>query len=313
MEKDIKLNSKRIKWTKSQDQKMDWGLKLLNVSDSWKDSKGEGVNIAVLDTGIAHHDDLSDNVKGGVNFSYSNDLFDHVGHGTHVAGIIAGVDNNRGIVGVAPKANIYGYKVLDDDGFGSFDAIERAIRWAIESNIDIISMSLGYSVHNPEVYREIKRAYAKNITIVAAAGNDGDNFTDNDIDYPAKYPEVIAVGSINKYEKRSWFSGDGKELEISAPGQDINSTFLNNEYAVLSGTSMATPFVSGIIALMIAKHRKKGDNRTPIANPSQIREHLKRTAIDAGMVGRDRFFGYGIINPNKLLDGVKLSSLYREI
>lgn len=311
----MKISPFAVKWKEApSQQKMDWGVKTLRVFDVWKETRGAGVNIAVLDTGIARHDDLHPNIKGGINFSSSNpnDIEDKVGHGTHVAGIISAVDNTVGVVGVAPMANIYVVKVLGNDGSGSFDMIIKGIDWAIEKKMDIISMSLGSKYDSPMLHEAVKRAYRKNITIVAAAGNDGDEYPDNDIDYPGKYPETIAVGSINKYLKRSWFSGDGKELDISAPGEEITSTYLENKYAVLSGTSMATPFVTGVLALLISKHRSTEGNKTPIDTPERIREHLCRTADDAGEIGKDNFYGYGIVSPTKLLAGVNIASLYRQ-
>ena len=285
----------------------------LKVYDIWKETKGEGVNVAVLDTGVIGHPDLKENIKGGVNFSSDdrNDYQDRVGHGTHVAGIVAAVDNAFGVIGVAPKANLYAVKVLGDSGSGSFEMIAKGIDWAIENKMDILSMSLGSNYPSEVLHDALKRAYQKNITLVAAAGNDGDTYPDNDIDYPARYPEVIAVGSVNKYLKRSWFSSDGTELDVMAPGQDIYSTYLNNEYSILSGTSMAAPFVTGVLALLISKHRNHQGNQTPIDTPDRIREHLIRTADDAGEIGKDNFYGYGIVSPEKLLRGIDPRSLYQ--
>lgn len=310
---DFKVVAKPVSWKElEREQVMDWGLKTLKVHEVWTQSRGRGVKVAVLDTGISRHEDLEANLKGGINFSSSdeNDYEDRAGHGTHVAGIIAAVDNQIGVVGVAPATELYAVKVLGDDGSGSFETVARGIEWAIENEMDIISMSLGSNAGSPRLHDVIKRAYARNITIVAAAGNDGDEYDDDDIDYPGKYPEVIAVGSINRYLERSWFSSDGEQLEVAAPGQDIYSTYLDNRYSILSGTSMAAPFVSGVLALLIAKHKNTEDNQTPIDTPERIREHLRRTADDAGEMGKDRFYGYGIVSPKKLLEDVDVSALY---
>lgn len=265
-----------------------------------------------MDTGIIDHPDLKVNIKGGINFTTSNpkDYVDRQGHGTHVAGIIAAEDNAIGVIGVAPKAEIYAVKVLGDQGHGSFDMIVKGIDWAVDNKMDIISMSLGSSASSTQIHEAVKRAYKKNITVVAAAGNDGDEYDDNDMGYPARYPETIAVGSINKYMKRSWFSSDGEELDIMAPGEEIYSTYLKNEYAILSGTSMATPFITGILALLISEHRKSKSKKTPIDTPEQIREHLIRTADDAGEIGKDNFYGYGIVSPTKLMEGINIKALY---
>lgn len=167
---------------------------------------------------------------GGINFTTNaiEDYTDRVGHGTHVAGIIAAFNNSIGVVAVAPKAEIHAVKVLGDNGSGNHSHIAQGINWCIENNIDIICMSLGSQIPNVAMHSAIQRAYERNITIVAAAGNDGDINKDDDIDYPARYPEVIAVGAVNKYYERSWFSSDGDELEITAPGEEILSTHLNN-------------------------------------------------------------------------------------
>ncbi len=309
----VTVEAVKVKWSgEKTKQVMDWGVKALRVYDVWKETQGEGVNVAILDTGVIQHPDLVSNIKGGYNCTSTDnsDYEDRQGHGTHVAGIVAAANNEFGVVGVAPKANIYGVKVLGDNGSGSYDMIVAGINWAIENNMDIISMSLGSNQGSDYLHDAIKRAYAKNITIVCAAGNDGDTYDDNDIDYPGRYEEVICVGAINKYMERSWFSSDGEELDIAAPGEDINSTHLGNKYAILSGTSMATPFVTGVLALLISKHRKDPTSKTPIDTPAKIREHLIRTADDAGEIGKDNFYGYGIVNPGALLKGVDVSALY---
>lgn len=303
----------QVQWQHNlEGQRMDWGIKARKVYEVWKVTMGEGVNVAILDTGIADHDDLRENVKRGINFTSSDagNFKDGIGHGTHVAGIVAAADNKIGVVGVAPKANIHVVKVLGDDGSGSFEMVANGIDWAIKNKMDIISMSLGSNYDSPVIHNAIKEAYRNNITIVAAAGNDGDEYDDNDIDYPAKYPEAIAVGAVNEYLKRSWFSSDGEELAVAAPGEEINSTYLDNSYAILSGTSMATPFVTGVLALLISKHRTTEDNKTPIDTPARIREHLLRLVDDAGDIGKDRFYGYGIVAPAKMMEGINMASLY---
>ncbi len=313
MNQDIQIKTTPIKFEKElAKQVMDWGIKTLRVYDIWKLTQGEGVKVAVLDTGVIDHPDLKVNIKGGINFSSSDkkDYIDRQGHGTHVAGIIAAQNNDFGVVGVAPKAEIYAVKVLGDQGYGSFEMIAQGIDWAVENKMDVISMSLGSATPHSSIHDAIKRAYKKNITIVAAAGNDGDEYDDNDMGYPARYPETIAVGSVNKYLKRSWFSSDGEELDIMAPGEEIYSTFLKNEYAILSGTSMATPFITGVLALLISEHRKSKSKKTPIDTPEKIREHLIRTADDAGEIGKDNFYGYGIVSPTKLLEGINIKALY---
>lgn len=278
-------------------QKIDWGLKLTGIPDIWRETKGKGIKVAVLDTGIDYHIDLVQNLKGGYNFiseSYNN-YRDMQGHGTHCAGIIAASDNSFGVVGVAPEASLYACKVLNDKGCGTNRAIANAIHWCIKNKIDIVSMSLGCKEDDPFLRTAIKEAYQAGIILVAAAGNDGDEYLDDDIDYPGKYEEVICVGSVNKYLDRSWFSSDGEELDITAPGENILSTYLNNSYATLSGTSMATPFIAGLAALILAKHRTN-KNETPILNNRQMMEHILRFTNDKGEIGKDRWYGYGVVS-----------------
>lgn len=310
-----KMNVAKILEITQPAQKVDWGLKLLEVDKRWISSQGEGVNIAVLDTGIARHPDLDCNVKGGYNVtSKDKDAYlDKHGHGTHVAGIVAAANNAIGVVGVAPRANLYAIKVLGDDGKGDNNNIAAGINWAIHNKMDIITLSLGAKEDSKALRAAVKKAYDANVVIVAAAGNDGAQYGDN-IDYPAAYPEVISVGAVNKYLQRSWFSGDGAKLDVSAPGEEIISTYLNNGYAALSGTSMAAPFVTGLIALIIAKHRKQAANKipckSPVDTPKRVLEHVTRCVTDAGEVGKDRFYGYGIVNPEKLLQGDNCYTLY---
>lgn len=144
------------------------------------------------------------------------------GHGTHVAGIIAGSDNDFGVVGVAPKCKVIPIKVLNDDGSGSFETIAAGLKKAIELNVDIINMSLGASVEPPKFIHDlILEAVSKGIVVVAAAGNDSKN-----VNYPARYDEVIAVAALDAGGKLATFTSKDETVDIVAPGVDIYSTFL---------------------------------------------------------------------------------------
>jgi len=278
---------------------VDWGLKMLSVPDWWATTKGEGIKVAVLDTGASlEHPDLKDNIKDSCDFTGSSSgVKDIEGHSTHCCGIIAAIDNGIGVIGVAPRSSLYVCKVLSDNGCGDYNQIASGIDWAISKGVDIISMSLGSPLDSSELYNAVKRAYDKGIIIVCAAGNDGDNHGDN-INYPAKYSEVIAVGSIDQNMQRSTFSSVGKELTVMAPGGKIYSCFAPDKYAILSGTSMATPFISGLCALVLASHRKNPNSSTPIKNCDDMREHLMRTAIKRDDVTK---YGAGIVSPESLL------------
>lgn len=273
--------------------KVDYGIKLIQAETQWAETKGAGINVAILDTGIDYnHPDLKDRVKGGVNFTTNdpNDYMDRQGHGTHCAGIVAASHNNMGVVGVAPEVNLYALKVLGDDGTGILDWTVKAIDWCINNNIHVISMSLGSNSTHPAAHEAIKRAYAKGIIMIAAAGNDGNGVGDT-VDFPARYPEVIAVAAVDPKEVLGGFSSTGFDVEVSAAGVDVLSTYLNNSYARLSGTSMACPHISGAVAILLAK----GLNRyNRLLTPDEIRLLLQMYSDDLGLKGKDEKFGFGV-------------------
>ncbi len=277
----------------------DWGITMLNIPSLWRLTAGKNMKIAVLDTGIDFtHSDLDGAVIDSKDFSGSvSGPADMQGHGTHVSGIIAARKNTQGVVGVAPEAGLLIGKVLGDNGAGSSRSVTSGIEWAIEQEADIISMSLGSQYPDEFIHGAIKKAIDAGIFVIAAAGNDGFN----KVDFPAAHDEVIAVGSIDRRRKISSFSSRGPEVDIVAPGDQILSTYPTRTYARLSGTSMATPFVAGVVALMLAKHKKFGGS-TPINNQKDLVDHLRRTAIDLGPEGFDEAYGFGLINPVELID-----------
>jgi len=278
----------------------DWSLKMFSIPLWWKETRGEGIKVAILDTGIAYnHPDLSHAIMEWKDFTGSKcGPADMDGHGTHVAGIIAAQKNGQGVVGIAPKAKLLIGKVLGDKGVGSFEALAKGIHWAIEKNADIISLSLQNAGENEAVHEAIKEAKNKGIFVICAAGNKGPHI--DTVKFPALYPETIAVGAIDRRLKVPRYSSRGIRVDLVAPGEEILSTYPPKIYAVLSGTSMAAPFVSGVTALLIAKHRKYG-GETPIKTQADLLEHLGRTAIDIGAAGLDPRSGFGLINPEDLL------------
>lgn len=281
---------------------IDWGLRLLNIPPLWQETKGEGIKVAVLDTGIAlEHPDLKPAVLDARDFTRSSSgPSDVQGHGTHVAGIVAARRNAHGIVGVAPMAKILAAKVLNDEGTGSSDEIVAGIRWATEAGADILSLSLGSPAPDPDIHLALVSAIHQGKFVITAAGNEGPDL--DTVGYPAGYPEMVAVGSIDRRQHLSRFSSRGRQVDVVAPGDGITSCYPPRGFATLSGTSMATPFVSGVVALMLSKHRKHG-GKTTVRNQRDLVEHLCKTSMDAGPSGMDPLYGCGILDPKKLIGG----------
>lgn len=243
-----------------------YGVKMINAPSTWANGyTGKGVVVAIIDTGIdTKHPALSGRVIGGRNFTTDDngnpDIYeDYNGHGTHVAGTIAANTNKIGITGVAPDASLLILKALDKRGSGSIASVVNAINYAISKKVDIISMSLGSSKNVPELYNAVLTAVKSNIIVVCAAGNRGDNgnaLTD-ELDYPGAYEEVVEVGAIDQNSKVGPFTNSNKYVDVVAPGVSILSTYINQSYSTLSGTSMATPHVSGALALIIEWSKKE--------------------------------------------------------
>lgn len=278
---------------------VDWGLANYDIPDQWRETRGEGVRVAVLDTGIeATHPDLAGCIDDARDFTGSRfGSEDRVGHGTHVAGTIAARQNNQGVVGVAPECRLLVAKVLGDDGSGSGRSVVEGIDWACEAGADVLSMSLGSRSDDRAIHAAIKRAVAAGKFVVCAAGNEG---RPDSVNYPAKWPQTLSIGAVDRRGHVARFSSRGDQVDVCAPGEDVLSTYLDGGYAKLSGTSMATPFVSGVVALLVAKHRKLGGT-TPIDTQAELIEHLRRTAVDAGPRGKDPNYGYGLIDPGSVL------------
>lgn len=258
------------------------GIEMIAAPKIWEKSKGKGITVAILDTGCDEtHPDLSEQIIGGRNFTDDDngnpDVYtDYNGHGTHVAGTIAAIHNDKGVIGVAPEASLLILKVLDKNGSGQYDWIINGINYAVEQKVDIISMSLGGSEDIPELHQAIQNAVANQILVVCAAGNEGDGQDSSDEwAYPGSYNEVISVGAINLQRRSSEFSNSNNEVDLVAPGEEILSTFLNGKYAKLSGTSMATPHVSGALAL-IKEIANKNFERN-LTEPELYAQLIKRT------------------------------------
>lgn len=282
-----------------QSQQIDWGLKRIKLNQEEEPKiTGNGVKIAVVDSGIEYyHSDLK--VVDGVSFvqenlsngtiDYSYD--DYLGHGTHVAGIISSQDNSLGTLGIAPNAEIYAVKVFDASGESELSTLIEGIDWSITNKMDIINLSLGSSSGSLALKEIIEKAASEDILVVASAGNDGyTEITDDTVSYPAYYDYAIAVAATDKDDNLASFSSIGPSVEVSAPGVDILSTYLLGEYAYMSGTSMAAPYVTGLLALL--------KEINPEASNAKLRELLINKSIDLGSEGRDNFFGYGLVQIN---------------
>jgi hypothetical protein len=264
---------------------------------------GKGVKVGVLDTGIdVDHPDL--NVAGGIctmdiqNCSSGTSYDDDNGHGTHVAGIIAALQNNQGIVGIAPNVELYAIKSLGRGGSSS-TIIAKGIEWAINNNIDILNLSITTTLGPDIMQKFIEAAYDSGMIIVGAAGNEG---ATRGVQYPALYEDVIAISSVNLEKKITATSSTGEKIELAAPGFEITSTYPLDRYAegkgyaTLSGTSMAAPHVTGIAALY--------KERFPSFSNSKIRELLTSRSEDLGPIGRDIQYGFGLVQYQNNIDDI---------
>ena len=275
----------------SNEDGVDWGVESYGIPTLWKQSKGEGVTVAVIDTGISKHTALVDAVADYRNFSSDSSFEDTVGHGTHVAGIIGA---RRGLAkGIALGASLLSLKVLGHSGMGSNEAVAQAVYHAAEQRCDIACMSLGSPKPDSRLHEAIKQACREGVIVVCAAGNDG-----GAVNFPAAFQETIGVGAVDKSGNACEFSSRGKEIVVAAPGCDITSTWLNDGYATVSGTSMAAPFVAGTLALYVSAMKKDGKK---VDQPA-ILKALSQTCKDAGDAGRDSVYGWGLLDPHKLLN-----------
>lgn len=296
------------------------GVQLIQAPAIWeKSNEGEGIVVAVIDTGVdTDHPDLKDRIIGGRNFTTDhngdvNNFEDNNGHGTHVSGIVAASLNGDGVVGVAPKAKILSIKALTEDGAGDYGWIINAINYAVEwrgpknEQARVICMSLGGPNDVPEMREAIQNAVNHNVSVVVAAGNEGDGQEDTfEYAYPGAYNEVISVGAVNTNLQLAPFSNSHNEVDLVAPGVNVLSTYLDNKFAKLSGTSMAAPFVAGALALIINLSEKEFD-RSLIE--SEIYAQLIRRTLPLGNGKSAEGNGFLLLNLVEQLDRISAPRL----
>ncbi|MGR3178289.1 MAG: S8 family peptidase [Candidatus Anammoxibacter sp.] len=295
-----------------EDFKFQWNLSQINCEKAWDISTGQGIVVAIIDTGVNPNgfDGFGMNVINGRNFSFfrSGGAFDDNGHGTHVAGTVAQATNNStGVAGIAFDASILPVKVLNRFGFGDTRALIDGIEWAAENGAHIINLSLGSDERSDILKETIKEVYDSGVVFVAAAGNESGS-----VGFPAAFETVIAVGSVRFDKSLSFFSNFGPEIDVVAPGGDktvdqnsdgrpdgiLQETFtrgffrffgdFNWDLIQLQGTSQASPHVAGVAALILAKN--------PMFTPDEVRNAIFRTAEDLGEPGKDDTFGWGLID-----------------
>ncbi|MEC0181447.1 S8 family peptidase [Paenibacillus peoriae] len=270
-----------------------WNLPATETNRGWGLSKGsKNVTVAVVDTGVdLDHPDLKGQILSGHNVvKPSEKPYDDVGHGTHVAGIISAlVNNGEGVAGMTWYNKVMPVKVLDKSGSGTTYSVAEGIIWAADHGAKVINLSLGNYAQASFLHDAIKYAYDKDVVLVAATGNDNTERPG----YPAAYPEVFAVSATDSSMHRASFSNYGDYVDVMAPGASIASTYPGNQYAALSGTSMASPHVSALAALIRSIN--------PDLTNKEVMDLMRSNVIDLGAPGHDKYFGYGQIDVYKAL------------
>ena len=269
-----------------------WGLTKIGAPQAWEVTTGSGdFIIAIVDSGIdLDHPDLDGKIILG--YDYVNEDWypdDDFGHGTHVAGIAAAWTNNGlGVAGVSWGARLMALKVLDAVGSGSYYDVANAVTYAADNGAQIINLSLGGDYDSQSLHDAV--IYARNVgcVVVAATGNNN-----GAVLYPAKYTEAFAVAATNSNDQRAGFSNYGPEVDVAAPGVGIYSTYLGGGNASRNGTSMATPHVAGLAALIRSV--------CPGYTNDQVESRIEMTVVDLGVAGWDQYYGHGRIDAHAAL------------
>jgi thermitase len=273
---------------------LQWGLAKIQAPAAWDETTGaSNLIIAIVDTGVdLNHPDLNSKIVPGRDFVNDDDIAqDDHGHGTHVAGIAAAETNNgQGVAGVSWGALIMPIKVLNESGDGYYSDVAQGVIYACDHDAQIINLSLGGSEYSATLADAVEETYENGCLMVAAAGNG----YGNGVDYPARYPQVMAVAATNQSDVRAGFSDYGPEVEVAAPGVGIWSTLWNDTYGWKDGTSMSTPYVAGLAALLWSV--------CPGLGNTEVRSVIQSTAKDLGSAGWDPYYGHGRIDAEKAIE-----------
>jgi thermitase len=264
-----------------------WGLKRIGAPGAWDRTKGSGVKVAVVDTGIvAKHPDINGKVVAQED-AVNNDAVaedDDLAHGTHVAGTVAALTNNgRGVAGGCPKCSLLVAKAGDYKGLTDADVVE-GIYWSVQNGAKVINLSLGGPGNSWALERAVNYAWNNGVVVVAAAGNQNTSTPY----YPSGYGNVISVAATDKSDEKASFSNYGK-VDVAAPGVGIVSTVSGKWYAAYSGTSMASPHVAALAGMLAAQGR----------SAPEIRERIEANAVDLGPAGKDAYYGWGRIDAKR--------------
>jgi subtilisin family serine protease len=250
------------------DKGIPWGVSQIKAPQAWSTTTGHRVKVGVIDTGADFsHPDLRQSLSRGINLLNRSMLpHDDNGHGTHIAGTIAAANQLQGMIGVAPRSLISPVKAFDHNGSAFVSDIILGIEWCIRNRMNVINMSFGMKTRSKALLSAVTNAHNAGVIIVASSGNDGKR---RSVDYPARYPQTIAVGATTRLRRVAPFSNRGAYIDVYAPGDKIVSAWLRGKYNEMSGTSMATSHVSGAIALLLA-HK-------PGLTPTEIKSIIKRS------------------------------------
>lgn len=279
-----------------------WNMKMINAPDFWESGCfGQGIKIAIIDTGICALKDLTPNLLEGYNYVDKNtDTNDDNGHGTFIAGIIASqINNSFGFAGLAGKAKIVPLKCFSANSTTDTNTISQAIVDAVNIyNCNVINLSLGTGGYSQTMKEAVDYAISKGAVVVAACGNEGTS----ELKYPASYPEVISVSAVDAdksyydYDKKVCYSNYNEYVDVAAPGTGVYSYSVNGKAAIGSGTSFAAPLVSAMAALCL--------NVNPDMTCSDFDRILSKTCEDLGTEGRDVYYGYGLLNAKSILENL---------